>query len=542
MADNTVLNSGTGGDTIATDDIAGIKHQRVKIQYGVDGSATDVSDTNPLPIDDAGGSITVDNAGTFATQVTGTALTALELIDDVVYTDDGDWTALSSKHALMGGLYQSSPGTITNGDTGPARMNVNGALHVSIQEDAASIGGGTQYAVDAALGTTPTGTVLIAKRDDALSTLTPIEGDAVEARVNANGALWVKHDSDVTIADGGNSITVDNGGTFATQINGDALTALQLIDDAVHTDDAAFTLGTDKGIMMMGFAGTQLVNANDAAALACDTDGALHVSDGGNSLTVDGTVTANLSATDNAVLDQIEVNTSYGDRTGSGTEAGALRVTIATDSSGVLSVDDNGSTLSVDDGGGSITVDGTVTANAGSGTFTVDLGANNDIQGDVAHDAADSGNPIKIGAKVETSPKGITVATDGDRTDLYADSDGQLVVKVGTTGADLISERVSDTAGTSAAFTNFSAVASTYNYVTAITIANTSSTDGYVDFRDGAAGSVKWTVPIPANGGATVTCGGTPLFKTSANTALAYDVSAALSTVYISVSGYQSKV
>lgn len=43
---------------------------------------------------------------------------------------------------------------------------------------------------------------------------------------------------------------------------------------------------------------------------------------------------------------------------GGGTEATALRVTVATDSTGVLSVDDNGSTLSIDDGGGSITVDG----------------------------------------------------------------------------------------------------------------------------------------------------------------------------------------
>lgn len=49
--------------------------------------------------------------------------------------------------------------------------------------------------------------------------------------------------------------------------------------------------------------------------------------------------------------------------TGGGTEATALRVTVASDSTGVLSVDDNG---------GSLTVDGTVTANAGTGTFTVD--------------------------------------------------------------------------------------------------------------------------------------------------------------------------
>ena len=52
-------------------------------------------------------------------------------------------------------------------------------------------------------------------------------------------------------------------------------------------------------------------------------------------------------------------------------DTGTLRVTIASDTTGVLSVDDNGSTLSIDDGGGVITVDGTVTANLSSTDNTV---------------------------------------------------------------------------------------------------------------------------------------------------------------------------
>lgn len=50
MADNTVLNAGSGGDTIATDDIGGVKYQRVKPAFGADGSASDVSISNPLPV------------------------------------------------------------------------------------------------------------------------------------------------------------------------------------------------------------------------------------------------------------------------------------------------------------------------------------------------------------------------------------------------------------------------------------------------------------------------------------------------------------
>lgn len=40
MADNTTLNAGSGGDVIATDDIGGVKHQQVKIEWGADGTAT----------------------------------------------------------------------------------------------------------------------------------------------------------------------------------------------------------------------------------------------------------------------------------------------------------------------------------------------------------------------------------------------------------------------------------------------------------------------------------------------------------------------
>lgn len=50
MADNTTLNIGTGGDVIASDDIAGVKYQRVKIVHGIDGvNDGDISSSNPMP-------------------------------------------------------------------------------------------------------------------------------------------------------------------------------------------------------------------------------------------------------------------------------------------------------------------------------------------------------------------------------------------------------------------------------------------------------------------------------------------------------------
>lgn len=51
MADNTTLNTGTGGDVIASDDISGVKFQRVKLIRGADGTNDgDISTANPLPV------------------------------------------------------------------------------------------------------------------------------------------------------------------------------------------------------------------------------------------------------------------------------------------------------------------------------------------------------------------------------------------------------------------------------------------------------------------------------------------------------------
>ena len=52
MADNVLINAVTtpGGATIATDEINGVQHELVKVEFGVDGVATMVSASDPLPV------------------------------------------------------------------------------------------------------------------------------------------------------------------------------------------------------------------------------------------------------------------------------------------------------------------------------------------------------------------------------------------------------------------------------------------------------------------------------------------------------------
>lgn len=375
----------------------------------------------------------VTNAGTFAVQVDGSALTALQLIDDVVYADDGAWTGDTSKHALVGGIYQSTPQTITDGRTAPIQLTANGYQIVSVNGTVAATQSGTWNvtnvsgtvslptgaataanqstantalaaiqtavelldntvsgtelqvdivaalpagtnaigklaansgvdigdvdvtsvipgtgatnlgkAIDTATGATDTGVLVLATRDDALSALTPLEGDNVQLRVDANGALWVGVSGTVTVgshavtnagtfavqesgtaltrltdietntnygavvgggteatalrvtlaSDSTGVITVDNAGTFAVQaactnagtfavqVDGSALTALQLIDDVVFTDDAAYTPGTSKLVVIGAQAdedSTDSVDEGDAGALRMTLERKLRV-------------------------------------------------------------------------------------------------------------------------------------------------------------------------------------------------------------------------------------------------------------------------
>jgi len=92
------------------------------------------------------------------------------------------------------------------------------------------------------------------------------------------------------------------GATAANQAT--MITALQLIDDTVYADDADWTDGSSKHLLVGGLYGSNTITSGDVGPIALDADGAVHISDGGNTITVDGTV--DLGATDNAVLDAID--------------------------------------------------------------------------------------------------------------------------------------------------------------------------------------------------------------------------------------------
>lgn len=268
------------------------------------------SNQSALPITDNSGSLTVDNAGTFATQVDGAALTALQLIDNPVATDgaaavtglfqvggtDGTNAQILSTNASGHLNIADGSNSITVDNSGTFVVQENGAALTALQliDDSVATLGTTTYTE-----ATSKGLIVGVVRRDADTTLVDTTNEVTALQVNAGGQLKTSlitalpagtnniGDVDVLtvpadpfgvnadassatgsisaklrfIAGTGIPITgtvtvgahaVTNAGTFATQVDGAALTALQLIDNTVFVDDAAFTVATSS-VNAVGF-------------------------------------------------------------------------------------------------------------------------------------------------------------------------------------------------------------------------------------------------------------------------------------------------
>lgn len=154
MADNTTLDPGAGGDTIATDDVAGVKYQRVKLVNGT-ADATDAipgDASNGLDVDvtrvqgnvtvvDGGGSLTVDGSVTADTELT---------------TADLDTGAGTDTRAVVGLVIAKSGGAANISNTDPLPISDAGG-NISIDD------GGNSITVDGTVSITANSSVNMAQ-------------------------------------------------------------------------------------------------------------------------------------------------------------------------------------------------------------------------------------------------------------------------------------------------------------------------------------------------------------------------------------------
>lgn len=172
MADNVLIDPGAT-TSIATDDVAGVHYQQVKLVDGTADSSTRIASGGGVEAGALRVTLANDSTGVVSVDDNGGSLTV-----------DGTVTA------------NLAAGTNNIGDVD--------ILSVVPGTGATNLG----KAIDTAAGATDTGVAALVVRDDALAALTPIEGDFVALRVDANGALWT-HDDVLEAALAGSELQVD---------------------------------------------------------------------------------------------------------------------------------------------------------------------------------------------------------------------------------------------------------------------------------------------------------------------------------------------
>lgn len=271
----------------------------------------------------------------------------------------------------------------------------------------------------------------------------------------------------------------------------DIKTAVEALDDIVEEEDTAHSTG-DKGVMLLAVrkdSATSLAGADgDYIPIIVDANGRLH------------TIMVPDNTTDTKItLDGEDVNI---DDISKGTQTNDVKITL------------DGETP-------------TVVQNTAASL-------KNEPAGNVAADAADSGNPIKVGGKAKnldgTAP-GTAVAED-DRTNIITDVYGRQFVE--TTHPNLWDV----SADYAAAQTNTSVKAAPGAglslYITDILISN-GATAGNITLLDGSGGTVKWEIYPAINGGCASNLK-TPI-KLTANTALCI-TSTTVTTHSITICGF----
>jgi len=319
---------------------------------------------------------------------------------------------------------------------------LNKVLNTTSESFKVDIVSGAEYAEDSGHTTADTGNFVLGVRNDTLGTLGDASGDYVPFQMNASGALYVEVAS-----------TGTGGG--------------------VHVDDAGFTLGSHSGVMMMGFAGTQSVDANDAGAIAMETDGSIHIHDGGNTITVDGTVTANAGTNLNTsalsthakqdtmithlgeiegAVETIETAVGTDGSTGpagavsvAGTQSGGTLEELRVDSDGHLQVDVLSAASTAVTNAGTFAVQSTLQAADGVDIGNVDVASivpgtaatNLGKAEDAVHGSGDTG---VMALAVRNDDVAALGAADGDYAPLQVNAAGSLYTKdeTGEAGSILV--------------------------------------------------------------------------------------------------------
>ena len=529
-ADNITLNSGSGGAVLATDDVGGNHYQLVKQVFGALDTATLVSTANPLPVDlrtdNLAGNLDVNLAASGITLTISGTVTAnagtgtLATQDTATLVDDAAFSPTTSRVMPVGFTFDdTTPDSVNEGDIGAARMSANRNVYMQLRDNA---------------------------------------GNERGLNIDAAGAI--------AVTDGGGTLTIDNA-TLSVTGGGAQATALRV----TMANDSSGVLAVTNTVLSVVGGGTEATAQR--VTIANDSTGVLSIDDNGASITIDGTITvgtmANLteSLVDDAAFSPggsrvLPVGFTFDDTTPDSVNEGdigaarmsANRVVYQTirdaagnergvnvNASNQMSVSvDNTATVTVsslpNEGQQTMANSISVAIASDQSTLTVNQATasnfNGQMVGNIAHDGADSGNPVKIGGVARTANP--TAVAAGDRADLFLDDMGKAVVyPIAPRDRLVVAARVSLTSTTETTLIAAGG-AGVFRDLVQLIVSNEAATEARLDVRDVTAGTVMFSIDLAPDGGGAVLALRVPWPQATANSAWTVQLSAAVSTVYVS--------
>jgi hypothetical protein len=470
---------------------------------------TDPTGTTAQPITDNGGSLTVDNGGTFAVQATvAAAATNIAKAEDTASADadvgvpsmairkatpantsgtDGDYEMLQMS---AGRLWTSA----TIDAALPTGANTIGSLAANQSVNVAQINGGTTSTVATGVqkvGIADSGGTAFLSAANALNST----GGGIQA------AQIVGQFDDTSPT----SITENQFGNLRMSANRNAYTTLR---------DAA---GNERGAN---------INASNQLSVSVDNTAGVNVAqvNGGTTSTV-ATGVQKVGIADSGGTAFLSAANAL-NSTGAGIQTAQL----------VGQFDDTSPTSITENQFGNIRMSANrniydTIRDAAGNERGLNISANNaaSVAGDIANDAADSGNPLKVGGVArQTNP---TAVTDGDRVNCFRDDVGRQIAVLNQC-RDLTSVQQTTITSSTSETTIVTAIASTFVDLVQLTITNSSATALIVTLKDSTAGTTRGIYALAANGGIVIPFP-TPLPQATVNNNWTLTCGTSVASIYV---------
>jgi len=579
MADNTLLNAGAGGNTIATDDVAGVHYQRVKLVDGtLEGTGAIAGDAaNGLDVDVTrlpalvAGTANIGDVDvlTLPALPAGTnnigdvdVLTLPALVAGTANIGDVDVLTLPALVAGTANIGDVDVLTLPALVAGTA--NIGDVDVLTLPQPLNRTASGALGALNAAVTVASEGVGLVHWEIDTGTLVGTVVFEATLDDTNwfAINAITIAGAVIASVAAFAARGALDSGGYSQVRLRVSAFTS--------GTSNARLEASVGGGLTRLAQAlpaGTNNIGDVDVLTLPALVAGTANIGDV-DVLTLPALVagTAKIGAVDldsDATIAAAVPTVAQFVAGTDGTNARALK----TDAGGELQVDVLtlpalvAGTANIGDVD-VLTLPALVagTANIGdvdvltlpalvAGTANigdVDIasfvaGAITEVQGDVAHDAVAAGNPVQMGARAnDVDP---TAVAAGDATFLWADLFGRQIcvlnfpsiVPSDTAGAGAHGPKTVTLTATTDAALVAAPGASLSTYVTSVSASNTSATASRVDIKDGT--TIRHSMFLAASGGGFVQQFNPP-WKITANVALNGALGTAVTDVRVNVHYY----